>query len=186
MQARAVFFWRRTDVAGLERLAVTPSEGRVMVEGTVLLLEEGGCRIEHSWLLTPEWHTLKVNVVRWDAAGHAMVQLERSGGIWQVNGVARPDLSEAFEPDLSITPFCNALPVRRLMRGTQDTLDLTAAYIDGHSLTVVPSRQRYERKSARLFRYIDLGVARGFEADLVVDEDGMVLHYEHLFERVDP
>jgi hypothetical protein len=29
-------------------------------------------------------------------------------------------------------------------------------------------------------------VARGFEADLVVDASGLVLHYEHLFERVPP
>jgi hypothetical protein len=29
-------------------------------------------------------------------------------------------------------------------------------------------------------------LSRGFEADLVVDDDGLVLHYEHLFERVTP
>jgi uncharacterized protein len=35
-------------------------------------------------------------------------------------------------------------------------------------------------------RYVDLGLSRGFEADLVVDEAGLVLCYEHLFERVAP
>jgi uncharacterized protein len=33
-------------------------------------------------------------------------------------------------------------------------------------------------------RYVDLGLFRGFQADLVVDAAGLVLHYEHLFERV--
>jgi hypothetical protein len=33
-------------------------------------------------------------------------------------------------------------------------------------------------------RYVDLGLSLGFEADLIVDETGLVLRYEHLFERV--
>jgi hypothetical protein len=35
-------------------------------------------------------------------------------------------------------------------------------------------------------RYVDLGLSRGFEADLVVDDAGLVLTYERLFERVAP
>jgi hypothetical protein len=35
-------------------------------------------------------------------------------------------------------------------------------------------------------RYIDLGLFRGFEADLLVDDVGLGLRYEHLFERVAP
>jgi uncharacterized protein YaiI (UPF0178 family) len=30
-------------------------------------------------------------------------------------------------------------------------------------------------------RYIDLGLSRGFEADLTVDDAGLIVHYEHLF-----
>jgi hypothetical protein len=44
--------------------------------------------------------------------------------------------------------------------------------------------QRYDRQAPGRLRYVDLGLARGFEADLVVDERGLVLRYEHLFERV--
>jgi len=33
-------------------------------------------------------------------------------------------------------------------------------------------------------RYVDLGLSIGFEADLRVDERGLVVFYEHLFERV--
>ena len=35
-------------------------------------------------------------------------------------------------------------------------------------------------------RFVDLGLAHGFEADLQVDDSGLVLRYEHLFERVAP
>jgi hypothetical protein len=101
-----------------------------------------------------------------------------------VNGAPRPDLEGAEEPDLSVTPFCNTFPIRRTPATAGASLTLDTAYIDGLALTVARSRQRYVRRGPDRLRYIDLGVSRGFEADLVVDEAGLVLHYEHLFERV--
>jgi hypothetical protein len=67
-----------------------------------------------------------------------------------------------------------------------ESLTLDTAFIDGVTLTVARSRQRYDRQEPRRLRYVDLGLAQGFEADLVVDELGLVLRYEHLFERVEP
>ena len=46
------------------------------------------------------------------------------------------------------------------------------------------SRQRYDRLGPDRLRYVDLGHSVGFEADLQVDDQGLVLFYEHLFERV--
>jgi len=63
-------------------------------------------------------------------------------------------------------------------------LTLDTAFIDGSAFTVLRSRQRYIRQGPGRLRYVDLGLSRGFEADLVVDESGLVLRYEHLFERV--
>jgi uncharacterized protein len=53
-----------------------------------------------------------------------------------------------------------------------------------HSLA--RSRQRYDRHGPGRLRYVDLGLSRGFEADLAVDDTGLVVRYEHLFERVAP
>jgi uncharacterized protein len=95
------------------------------------------------------------------------------------NGQTAAGASTA-RPDLSVTPFCNTLPIRR----TPASLTLDTAFIDGVSLSVARSRQRYERYSSDRLRYIDLGLSAGFEADLEVDERGLVRRYEHLFERV--
>jgi hypothetical protein len=65
-----------------------------------------------------------------------------------------------------------------------ESLTLDTIFIDAPALTVARSRQRYDRQGPRRFRYIDLGLSRGFEADLVADATGLVLRYEHLFERV--
>jgi hypothetical protein len=53
------------------------------------------------------------------------------------------------------------------------------------ALSFVPSRQRYERLGAKRFRYTDLGAHQGFEAQLVVDAEGLVRTYEGLFALID-
>ena len=53
-------------------------------------------------------------------------------------------------------------------------------------MTVQRSRQRYDRIGPNRVRYVDLGVSAGFEADLEADNLGLVLRYQHLFERVSP
>lgn len=182
--SKTVLFWRRTDLDGLERLELSVGSDGVDVKSAVLSLEDGGLRIEHRWQLDPDWRVRSVVVDRWNARDHRTVRLERAAGGWRVDGSPRPDLVGAEEPDLSVTPFCNSIAIRKLWRTEEQNLTLDVAYIDGSTLRVARSSQRYERRSHDRVRYVDLGLSLGFEADLVVDEMGLVLHYEHLFERV--
>lgn len=182
----SVLFWRRTDVEGFERLELEIRPDAVIATSTVICLEDGGFRLDHRWLLGPDWRARSVAVERWNTRGHGALLLERAGTSWRVNGVLRPDLDGAEEPDLSVTPFCNTFPIRRMSESAGESLVLDTAFIDGSALTVARSSQRYDRQGPDRVRYVDLGLACGFEADLIVDEAGLVLHYEHLFERVDP
>lgn len=127
-----------------------------------------------------------LTVERWNSQSHGVLRLERAGNGWRVDGAPRPDLEGAEEPDLSITPFCNTFPIRRTPEGAGESLPLDTAFIDGPALTVVWSSQRYDRQGTGRLRYVNLGLSRGFEAGLVVDNAGLVLRYEHPFERVAP
>jgi hypothetical protein len=62
--------------------------------------------------------------------------------------------------------------------------ELTALYVPAATLKPIPSAQRYERQADRQWRYVDKGAAAGFEADLKLDADGLVSHYEGLFEAL--
>ena len=86
---------------------------------------------------------------------------------------------------MSVTPFCNTLPIRRLLSSDDASLTLDVAYVNGRDLTVSRSRQRYERQGPGRIRYVDLGLFPRFEAELHVDEHMLVVSYEHLFERVE-
>lgn len=178
-----VLLWRRTDLAGFERLELRVEPDGVAAVSTVLSAEAGGLRVDHRWALGPDWRARSVTVERWNARSHGVLRLERSGSGWLVDGAPRPDLDGAEEPDLSVTPFCNTLPIRRTGEKPGESLRLDTAYIDGAALTVERSSQRYDRQGPGRLRYVDLGLSRGFEADLLVDEAGLVLRYEHLFER---
>lgn len=179
-------FWRRTDVEGLERLELSVSPDRILATSTVLCLEAGGFRIDHHWHLSPDWRAQSVTVDLWSAQGHRDLQLGRARGGWNVNGIWRDDLQGAEEPDLSVTPFCNSFPIRRTPAGTGKSLTLDTAFIDGPTLRVARSSQRYDRQGPRRLRYVDLGLSLGFEANLDVDEQGLVQHYQYLFERISP
>ena len=184
--SRSVLFWRRTDVEGLERLELVIEPDGVTAASTVICLEAGGFRLDHRWRLGPDWRAQALTVERWNSHGHGGLRLERTGTGWRVDGSLRQDLDGAEEPDLSVTPFCNTFPIRRTPQSGGESLTLDTAFIDGAGLTVARSRQRYDRQGPRRLRYVDLGLSRGFEADLMVDEAGLVLTYEHLFERVAP
>ncbi len=184
---RSMLFWRRLDVPGFERLELQVGPDGIEANSTVIGTEDGGHRLDHHWHLGTDWRARAVTVERWGPRGHGVLRLERSGSGWQVDGAARPDLDGAEEPDLSVTPFCNTLPIRRVADQPGARLALDVALIDGPALTVARSRQAYVRQGPGRLRFLALdGTSRGFKADLTVDEAGLVLSYEHLFERVAP
>jgi hypothetical protein len=110
------------------------------------------------------------------------LMIERAGPTaWRVDGESRTYLDCCDELDVSATPFCNSLAVRHF--GDIDG-EWSALYVAVPDLIMTPSRQRYEKRAERTWRYIDLGVVKGFEADLELDEDGLVRRYSGLFESL--
>jgi len=179
-----VIFWQRQDMPGMERLTLTVSDDALIAVSTVICVEDGGFRLDHRWTLSRDWRTRSVEVEKWSADGHSRLALERAGSSWKVDGMRRPDLDEADEPDLSVTPFCNTLPIQRMMREKLESFTLDTCYIDAATMRIARSFQKYEWVAPNHLRYIDLGLSIGFEADLKIDDTGLVVSYQNLFERV--
>ncbi len=101
-------------------------------------------------------------------------------------GAEDPDrLAESVDVDLGACPLTNTPPIRRLdlLRaepGTQRTI--TAAWVLVPSLAVVPARQTYTVVGPGTIRYS----SGTFAAELTVDDEGYVVHYPGLAERVTP
>lgn len=183
---KSVLFWQRTDILAIERLELLIEPDRIVASSVVTSLEANGFRLDHHWLLRPDWQAQSVTIERWNSHGQDRLTVERAGTGWRVDGERRPDLEGAAEIDLSVTPFCNSFVIRRIPDTSEATETIDTVFIDGPSLDVSRSRQRYVRQGPNRLRYVDLGLYAGFEADLLVDDSGLILRYEHLFERIAP
>jgi len=104
-------------------------------------------------------------------------------GTWlDADGRRVPALDGAVDIDLSISPFTNTLPIRRLDPQPGDAVDIVAAYIRVPELTVAPDPQRYtclERRAR--YRYASLD--SDFVRDIETDRHGLVTAYPGLFRR---
>lgn len=110
--------------------------------------------------------------------------LERDGdGNWFRGGQGEPlhFLEAAQEIDLSVTPFTNTLPIRRLGLAVGESAEIMTAYVDFPSLEVTADPQRYTRLSEFVYRFESID--SDFQADITVDEDGFVVDYPGLFMR---
>lgn len=105
-------------------------------------------------------------------------------GRWTENdGAPRPDLVDCIDIDLSGSPFTNNLPIRRTRFAIGTPEDFTMAFVALDSLSVTPHEQTYTRLDDDRFRYHSK--TTGFQSDLIVDSEGVVLTYPGLFERVE-
>ncbi|MBN8943921.1 MAG: putative glycolipid-binding domain-containing protein [Rhizobiales bacterium] len=173
--------WRRLDEPGLELCRLVPTDDGLRVTSSLVHAGAEPFGLHYRWFVDRDWRTRSL-YLDLEAGTRRSLAIERQGaGRWLVDGVLRADLDGCDEPDLSATPFCNTLAIR-LMAGR--TGELTTAYVAAPELTVTPSRQRYEAIGPGRWRYVDLGVAKGFEAVIAIDGDGLVSGYEGLFEAL--
>lgn len=131
--------------------------------------------------------TVRVSVLSDEAQSLSLLTDGR--GTWTSESTgAVPLLSGCLDVDISLTPFTNTLPIRRLalQSGSQATLPM--AYIEVPLLQVQVSQQRYTclevtPLGARYrFESLEHGVS-SFTTELSVDRDGLVLEYPGLFRR---
>jgi uncharacterized protein len=180
-----VLRWRRIDSPGIELLRLRIEGGAPHARSTLIDAGADPFAAEYEWQLDESWRTrsLIVRVYRDDMTTLSVVRTGDTS--WSVEGHARRDLDGCAEIDLSATPFCNTLALRHLGPAPGAASELTALYVRLPELTCAPSRQRYERVSDRIFKYVDLGLSKGFEAEILVDDLGLIKRYEGLFERID-
>ena len=158
--------------AELFELEETPSENRL--RGWIVASVNGvDCAVSYTVSADPHWVTRRVSV-RLDAGGTRTLELEHDDdGAWSVDGVIRPDLAGCLDVDLGISPSTNTLPIRRLDIDVAHTERLVAAWVRFSDMVVEPLPQTYERLAESVYRYR----SESFQADLEVDERGVVLRY---------
>jgi hypothetical protein len=168
--------WRRSDeVATDEHCTLTLRDGGLSLVGTVLGAEGGRpVRVEYRVLADAAGLTTAAHVRDLRGFEARTVALERDAkGNWTVDGAKVRGLKGCTDVDLGCSPSTNTLPIRRLGLGIGASRTIQAAWVRFPELTIVKAAQTYTRLDELTYHY----ASGTFEADLTVDDDGLVTSY---------
>jgi hypothetical protein len=176
--------WRPLEGEGLEHLNLLAASQGVRAHG-VVIGERGGSPYGARYRIEcdPQWRVRSFEVET--TSGKRLSMQSDGAGHWRdERGAPQPEFNGCIDIDLAASPFTNTLPIRRLnLAPAGGTAELSMLYIPFDTLEPTRDGQHYtclERE--RLYRYE--AQDRSFTADLPVDEDGLVIDYPALFQRV--
>jgi hypothetical protein len=168
--------WRRSDeVETDEHCTMTLRDGGLSLVGTVLGAEAGvPVRIEYRVLADGAGLTTAAHVRDLRGFETRTIALERDvKGNWSLDGKTVKALKGCTDVDLGCSPSTNTLPIRRLRLGVGASHKIQAAWVRFPDLTIVKAAQTYTRLDEFTYRY----ASGTFQAELTVDDDGLVAAY---------
>ncbi|MDR5857390.1 putative glycolipid-binding domain-containing protein [Caballeronia sp. LZ062] len=173
--------WSQRDGAGLEHLVLDSRADGVVIESVIVGEGDAGAfgmtyRIE----CDARWQVTRLAV---KLAGGASIELLREEQWTDEHGAPQDALRGCIDVDIIATPFTNTLPIRRLNLQPGERREIRVVYVRVPEMTVSAVAQAYTCLE-RNRRYRFEGLDTGFDADITVDEDGLVTDYPGLFERI--
>ena len=174
MGTRRWMLWHGLVAPSMERFIVGTSGDGFELSGLILQAHEDAPYVlRYRVEVDGGWRTRNVEVELEDG-GQRRLNLTADGeGNWSRDGQRLEQVAGCIDVDLEWSPSTNTLPIRRLGLAPGETKSVTAAWVRCPSLDVERLEQSYERLADRRYRYR----TGRFTADLVVDDDGMVLQY---------
>jgi hypothetical protein len=171
--------WQAWDGPGIQHIVLRPAGEGLVAEGVVVGSDAfaSGFRIA----IDRTWAARRVEVAV--TGGGALLLESDDTGHWTRAGRRVPELDGALEPDISVTPFTNSFPVKRLKLARGESAEIRTAYVDVENMTVFADPQRYTcLEEGRLYLYESLD--SDFCREISFASDGFVASYPGLFRRL--
>jgi hypothetical protein len=171
--------WQDLETGALDRCRLETGPDGLRLAG-IVLTPAHGTPLDVHYLVEagPDGRTRRVELALDGGAGRRVL-LADGAGHWRWQG--GPELTQvdgAVDVDLTVTPATNTLPIRRLAQlKTGQAAELQMAWVQFPGLEVLASAQRYQRLAADRWQFS----SGDFQAELLVDPDGLVLDYGGLF-----
>ena len=177
---RRLLVWRGLEEWLAEACDVRLDGDRMHATGTQVGAEPHPYRVDYELVTRERWVTERFVVTASDASGQRSLDLRRDAdGSWTANGEPQPHVQGALDCDLAFSPLTNFMPARRL---AGEPADHVMAWVSVPDLAVLRSEQRYDPIDGRHVRFV--GLEDGFTVELELDDDGLVVRYPRLAERV--
>jgi hypothetical protein len=174
--------WRRLDTPGFDRCELTATPDGHRLAGTALVVfDDVPYEIRYTVITDRRWRTRTVGAHVQGPEGDRRLALTADGeGGWSVSDSPVLDLYGAIDVDLAWTPATNTLPVNRLELQVGEETEITAAYIQFPAHEIKRVSQRYQRIADQRYLYSQ----GSFRAEVAVDENGLVVDYQGVWESV--
>jgi uncharacterized protein len=185
---KTMMTWRGIGAERLEQVRVTVTGKRIKAYGRIIAAataDHEAFSASYDLITTDAGLTKRLSLHLVRAGGDTQISITRDGqDVWLVQtarGMQRSDFGGAQDVDLALSPFLNALPIRRLGLQKASTAPVTVpvAYL------YIPSGEF----SAEALQYtpreggIDI-VSPVAQATITVDDNGFVRDYPGLAERI--
>jgi hypothetical protein len=177
---KETIIWKRFDRPSLEFFQCETDQGFILRGNVVGDIDGLLGQVIYRVRADSDSLTGTVRIQLLSHSGPRYLRLSRNPqGQWHANGTERPDLVDATDVDIGVTPSTNTLPIRRFHLAVGASRDLVAAWIRFPELSVIPVRQRYTRVTKDQYLYESLD--SGYQAKLTVQNDGLVVHYADIW-----
>jgi hypothetical protein len=174
--------WRRLDTPGHDTCRLARTDGGWRLEGMAVYRHEGvPASLAYTLDCDNAWWAREGLVRGWMGVHSIDFHVTRTAaGVWTINGRREPGLENCIDLDLGFTPSTNLTQLRRVALEVGQAADVPVAWLDVSAGTLDLLHQRYERRSAEVYRY----EAPRFDyyAELLVNMAGFVEKYPNLWE----
>ena len=168
----------------MELAEVRLSESALAASGVAIGSDPAPYRLDYSLVADKGFVTAGLRVEARGEGLHNTIDLWRSEeGRWSVDGRELPELDDALDCDLGLSPLTNSMPVlRHGLLAETGSVELLMAWVSVPDLSVHASPQRYTGLGDRVVRFDSLDDP--FTAHITFDEDGLVLDYPGIGRRL--
>ncbi|MBD2701227.1 putative glycolipid-binding domain-containing protein [Spirosoma sp. BT702] len=184
MARTGTIVWQAIQWTGLEHFNLTTLTDGFLAEGRLVGVDEDvAYTFQYQIRTDSQWRVLEV-IIYTDVVNQVLFHLTADGkGHWyDESGATLPELTGCIDVDLTLTPFTNTLPIRRLQFLPEKSEPIKVVYIELPAGKISPVEQFYTQLAAGTYRFEQPAI--DFVAELAVDADGLILDYPDLFRRI--
>lgn len=175
--------WQGIAFQSLEYFSLKENDKDILITSKIIgCYEDKIYAVDYQLTIDPKWNIQEfmieseINTVKNRLTG------KKYQNEWEINNVINPDFEGFNFIDISLTPFTNTLPINNLKLAENDTQEIKVIYIDVLNNLVKPVTQKYTRVAPYTYHYDNLQT--DFKSDIVVDENGLVVNYPKLFDKI--
>lgn len=140
---------------------------------------------EYTLYLSNDWTVTEIDIHFTVGADENKYSFKRTPAGWiDSTGGDCAEFGECRFVDISLTPLTNTLPIKGLLFGESQLLEIEVVYFDILANEIRRDVQHYAHIGNNTYRFTNAG--GDYTAEITVDADGFVTHYPELFEMLIP